>query len=259
MYSPEALASMIRLARSAGSLLFADEVMTGFYRTGRLFASEWVANPSGREFGSLSVVKSDAPDPELQTAAQLTAQTAAQPTSLSRAEDLGPDLISLSKGLTGGMMALGITACREQVYQAFHSTDRSRTFFHGHSYTANPLACAVSLASLDITLSDITAQAVARISQRQSAFIQQISTHPRVAQARSQGTIWAFEWKSERESSYFHPIRDQLYRYFLSRDLLLRPLGNTVYTMPPYCFEDEHLDAIQAAVLAMLEHNSWME
>jgi len=249
MYPPDALASMIRSVRKAGALVFADEVMTGFYRTGRLFASEWVGDPSDRqpEAGSKRTGANSAPE------------TSGPNIPKSEPEDLGPDLIALSKGITGGMMALGVTACREFVFQAFYSADRSRTFFHGHSYTANPLACAVALASLDLTLSDKTAEAVARISRKQTAFVQRIADHPRVSQARSQGTIWAFEWKSDEESSYFHPVRDQLYRYFLSRGLLLRPLGNTVYTMPPYCFQDEHIDAIQEAVMDLLENSNWSE
>jgi adenosylmethionine-8-amino-7-oxononanoate aminotransferase len=222
---------MISAVRQAGALVFADEVMTGFYRTGRLFASEWVEHaqelPSGTE--------------------------RQKPAGSLASLDLRPDLMSLSKGLTGGMMALGITACRDAIYQAFYGADKSLTFFHGHSYTANPLACSVALASLELTLSNETAKAVSRISTRQSAFVQTISNHPRVEHARSQGTIWAFDWNSGPETSYFHPIRDQLYRFFLKRDLLLRPLGNTLYTMPPYCFGEEHLDAVEAAVLALLD------
>ncbi|MBI1192895.1 MAG: aminotransferase class III-fold pyridoxal phosphate-dependent enzyme [Bacteroidetes bacterium] len=249
MHAPEALANMIRLVRSAGALVFADEVMTGFYRTGRLFASEWVTETSGQQSRSESVASGAFDSPF----------TSDVQTAPPNAEDLGPDLIALSKGLTGGMMALGVTACRDFVFNAFYSTDRSQTFFHGHSYTANPLACAVALASLDLTLSEKTALAVARISQKQSAFVQRIADHPRVSQARSQGTIWAFEWQSDQESSYFHPVRDQLYRYFLNCGLLLRPLGNTVYTMPPYCFEDDHIETIQDAVLHLLDNTHWLE
>jgi adenosylmethionine-8-amino-7-oxononanoate aminotransferase len=167
--------------------------------------------------------------------------------------DLRPDMVSLSKGLTGGMMALGVTACRESIYQAFCGADRSLTFFHGHSYTANPLACGVALASLELTLSDQTAKAVERISARQAAFVASLVNHPRVEHARSQGTIWAFDWKSDAQTSYFHPIRDQLYRFFLKRDILLRPLGNTLYAMPPYCFSEHNLETLESAVMELLD------
>ncbi|GAB4041685.1 adenosylmethionine--8-amino-7-oxononanoate transaminase [Spirosoma gilvum] len=198
MYQPEVLDKLIALARRHGTLIIADEVMTGFGRTGRLFASDYLHEK--------------------------------------------PDLMCLSKGLTGGTMALSITTCTQAIYEAFLSTDKHKTLFHGHSFTANPLACAASLASMDLLLSAETQQAIQRIAQRHTEFAQQLVDYSTVENIRQQGTLLAFDLKAGEQTSYFNSIRDVAYNFLLEQGILMRPLGNVLYLMPPYCTTDEQLD-----------------
>ncbi len=217
MYTPEVLDKMLARVRSSGALLLADEVMTGFYRTGRLFASD-------------------------------------------HAPANAPDIMALSKGLTGGAMALGLTLCRESIYEAFCSTRMEHTFFHGHSYTANPLACAAALASLDLTLSEQCASAVARIERNHRAFSDSLPSSAQVLNMRVQGSILALDLNLPGQGGYFHPVRKRLYPYFIERGVLLRPLGNTLYVMPPYCFSDDNLNMVYDVIHSMLEElPSWTE
>lgn len=204
MYEPDVLDKLIRLARQNGALIIADEVMTGFGRTGRLFASDHLQEK--------------------------------------------PDLISLSKGLTGGTMALGVTACTEAIYDAFLSDDKFKTLFHGHSFTANPLACTAALASLDLTLSNDTRANLLRITEQHAAFAERLAQHSNVANIRQRGTLLAFDLIAGEETSYFNNIRDKAYNFLLERGVLMRPLGNVLYLMPPYCTTNEQLQFAYAQV-----------
>ncbi len=208
MYSPEALDALIEKCREAGVLCIADEVMTGFGRTGRLFASDYLKNP--------------------------------------------PDIMCMSKGLTGGSLPLAVTSCTQAIYDEFWSDDKMKAFYHGHSYTANPLGCAAALASLELMLGKERQQDIPRIQARHETFMQKIAGHPALSDIRCRGTIIAFEFISPAATGYFNQLRDQLYNFFLDRGLLLRPLGNVIYIMPPYCITDEELqllyDAIEAAM-----------
>ncbi|WP_128547454.1 adenosylmethionine--8-amino-7-oxononanoate transaminase [Larkinella soli] len=210
MYEPEVLDRLIRLARSRGALVIADEVMTGFGRTGKLFAS-----------------------------LHLTEQ---------------PDLMCLSKGITGGTMALGVTTCTEAIYEAFLSEDKYRTLFHGHSFTANPVACAAAHASLDLLLSDETQHHIARIGRRHAAFTDRLRERSGVKNIRLQGTILAFELDAGGQTSYFNNIRDVAYHFLLERGVLMRPLGNVLYILPPYCMTDEQLDHVYDSIRQLLDH-----
>ena len=226
MHSAEALGALLEKAKDHGVLLMADEVMTGFYRTGSFFASDAIQETT-RQAGS-------------------------------KTEGITPDIISLSKGLTGGAMALGATACSQSIYEVFRSGKKEHTFFHGHSYTANPIACAAALASLTLSLSNETLQAVKRIEAQQAEFVKMLCGQERskngIAQnARSRGTILALEVATAGASSYFNPIRERIYPFFLDRNILLRPLGNTIYVLPPYCMTTEELASIHAAILELLE------
>ncbi len=246
MYSPEILGKMLRLVHDSGSLLLADEVMTGFYRTGQLFASSITQSlmPTSRsgDIGAVSALEEN-------HSGTGKSKTPGTPS---------PDIMTLSKGLTGGAMALGITACTPAIFDVFNSTDRAKTFFHGHSYTANPLACAAALASLELCLSGETADAVSRICAEQQAFWKQLQRNLLAENVRVCGTILAFELAVGGESSYFNPVRDRIYRFFLDKDILLRPLGNTVYVMPPYCFSTPELLRVHQAISELLEEaNSW--
>lgn len=164
-----------------------------------------------------------------------------------------PDVMCLSKGLTGGTLPLGVTSCTEQIYQAFLSNDRMKTLFHGHSYTANPLSCVAALASLDLLLDENTQRCIEQISKRHIEFMRSVQEHRRIKATRSLGTILVIEWLSFGDTNYFNYIRDQLYQYFLLRGILIRPLGNVLYLLPPYCIKDEELDYIYATIRLALE------
>lgn len=209
MYEPDVLDKLIRLARQHGALMITDEVMTGFGRTGNLFASHYLAEE--------------------------------------------PDLMCLSKGLTGGTIALGVTTCTSAIYDAFLSDDRYKTLFHGHSFTANPLACVAALASLDLLLSTDTQAAIKRIATQHQGFSQTLRQHPAVANVRQRGTILAFDLVAGGQASYFSNIRDIAYNFLLEQGVLMRPLGNVLYFLPPYCTSNEQLERGYGAVLALLE------
>ena len=213
MYQPKVLEQLLKLAHAADVLCIADEVMTGFGRTGKLFACDHIAE--------------------------------------------GPDLICLSKGITGGFMPLGVTACTETVANAFRASDPIKTFYHGHSYTANPLACAAALASLDLLLKDACNTQLQMINQQHQQFAQKIVTHKSVYDVRVQGTILAIELKTAAETSYFNPRRNQLYQHFIDKNILLRPLGNVLYLLPPYVISEAELSIIHHETEALL--NNWLE
>ncbi|MEZ0608447.1 adenosylmethionine--8-amino-7-oxononanoate transaminase [Fibrella sp. WM1] len=209
MYSPAVLDQLFSMARAKGALLIADEVMTGFGRTGKLFASHYLTEK--------------------------------------------PDLMCLSKGLTGGTMALGVTTCTQTIYDAFLSTDRMKTLFHGHSFTANPLACTAALASLDLLLTPERMADTERIAAQHARFADELRTQPRVANVRQLGTLLAFDLVTDGQTtSYFNNIRDVAYNFLLERDVLMRPLGNVLYLMPPYCTTNAQLDQAYEAVRALL-------
>jgi adenosylmethionine-8-amino-7-oxononanoate aminotransferase len=209
MYEPLVLEKLMQLAHAAGVLCIADEVMTGFGRTGELFACHHVGE--------------------------------------------GPDLICMSKGITGGFMPLGVTACTSAIAEAFRQPEPSKTFYHGHSYTANPLACAAGLASLDLLLAEECIAQRTMIEQAHRAFAARVGVHPAVREVRVRGTILALELESTEGTSYFNSRRNQLYQFFLDRDILLRPLGNVVYLLPPYVITKQELEGVYAALEALLE------
>ena len=210
MYRPEALDPLITLCRDHELITIADEVMTGFGRTGTYFASD-----------------------------QLNEK---------------PDVMCLSKGLTGGTMAMGITTCPQAIYDAFYADDKMQTFFHGHSFTANPVACAAALASWELLQQHATWQQIQQITEKHEAFIRYIKDHPNVKAARQTGTILALELGGQEATSYFSKITDQLKPFFMEQGLLIRPLGNTLYLMPPYCITADELDQLYQGVEAGLAY-----
>ena len=159
-----------------------------------------------------------------------------------------PDIMCFSKGLTGGTMALGVTTCSTQIYDAFLSDDRLKTLFHGHSFTANPVACAAALASMDLFIEPSTRQNIERIEQMHTLFLQKIKNHPKIKTIRQTGTILAMEWETGNDTSYFSSLRDTLYNYFLNAGIILRPLGNIIYILPPYCITNDELAYIYSHV-----------
>ncbi|WP_051633387.1 adenosylmethionine--8-amino-7-oxononanoate transaminase [Thermonema rossianum] len=208
MYSPEILDQLLHIAQKHDIICIADEVMTGFGRTGRLFASEYCLHK--------------------------------------------PDIICLSKGLTGGTMALGVTACTERIIEPFRQEDIMKTFFHGHSFTANPLACAAANASLDLLLRPECMSRISAIAQAHLDFEARIRDHRRVRDVRCMGTIFALEIETEQQTHYFNEARHHLYNYFLDKGVLLRPLGNVVYVLPPYVITGEELQMAYAVIEEML-------
>ena len=209
MYEARYLDELILHCRQNGILTIADEVMTGFGRTGKLFASDHLLEQA--------------------------------------------DLMCFSKGLTGGTMALGLTTCTSDIYNAFLSDDKLKTLFHGHSFTANPVACSAALASLDLLLDKETPKNIDRITQSHQEFLNKIKDHPRLKNIRQTGTILAMEWESTGETSYFNNLRDNLYNFFLDQGIILRPLGNIVYVLPPYCINTEQLNYVYLKIEEALE------
>lgn len=209
MYTPEMLDQLIHLAQSQGVICIADEVMTGFGRTGKLFASHYLQQQ--------------------------------------------PDIFCLSKGLTGGFLPMGVTTCTQAIYDAFWSDDKRKMFFHGHSFTANPLGCAAALASLDLLLIPDCQENIQRIAASHQNFKEKLSSHPKVKEIRYTGTVLAVEFKTSEDTSYFNNIRDKLYNFFINKGVLLRPLGNLIYVLPPYCITREQLESVYDVMEEALE------
>jgi len=163
-----------------------------------------------------------------------------------------PDMICLSKGLTGGTMPMGITTCAQHIFDAFYDDDRMKTLYHGHSYTANPIACTAGLASLDITLSEQCLADRTRIIAAHKAFAQKIVAHPSIKDIRQEGTIIALELNTGTQTSYHNAQRDFIYKFFLGKGILMRPLGNIIYIIPPYCISSEQLQHIYNSIEELL-------
>ena len=204
MYEPQYLDALIAVTTEKNIISIADEVMTGFGRTGKNFAINYLNNQ--------------------------------------------PDIICLSKGITGGFMPLGVTVCAQQIFDAFYADDTSKTFFHGHSYTANPLACAAANASMELLVGEKCQQQIQFICERHRHFAASIQNNELVKEVRQQGTILAIEIKTGEATSYFNSIQTFFYDFYLSQNIFLRPLGNVVYIMPPYCITNEELDKVYTAI-----------
>ena len=202
VWPKEFLQGVRRLCDQFGTLMIADEVLTGFGRTGRMFACE---------HGPVS-----------------------------------PDILCLSKALTGGYLPLAVTAATGPVYEAFLSNDRSKTFFHGHSYTANPLGCAVGLASLDLFRTEGVLQRVQALERQLRSGLEPLRDWPNVGDVRVIGGVGIVELVSDKPSKaaggYLAGIGPKLYEEFLERGLLLRPLGNVLYFMPPYVISESETE-----------------
>ena len=199
IYPARVLAEMRAICARHDVLFIADEVMTGWGRTGTLLACEQAG--------------------------------------------IVPDLLCLSKGLTGGAVPLAVTMASEAIYDAHLSTDRSRMFFHSSSYTANPIACASANANLAIWRDEPVLARIADLGVRQRERLAVLASDPAVRNIRALGTITAFEL-GLNGADYLSELGPRLLAWFRDRDILLRPLGNTLYVMPPYCIDDDDLDRI---------------
>ena len=212
MYEPAHMDELLTIAKEKNILCIADEVMTGFGRTGKNFAIEYLQQQ--------------------------------------------PDIICLSKGITGGFMPLGVTVCTQQIFDAFYADETAKTFFHGQSYTANPLACSAANASMELLIADKCQQQIQHISTRHAAFALNIQHHIFIKEIRQRGTILAIELNTAENSSYFNSIQSVAYQYFMSKGIFLRPLGNIVYVMPPYCITDDELDKVYEVIKTSLDYLS---
>jgi adenosylmethionine-8-amino-7-oxononanoate aminotransferase len=207
MYRPDHLEMLIKMAQEADVLTIADEVMTGFGKTGKNFASEYMHSQ--------------------------------------------PDVICLSKSLTAGVAPMALTCCSQQVYDAFYDDEMSKGFFHGHTYSANPLACTAAIAGLDLLKSDEIQNNIERIHKRHLEFEQRIASHHKVKQTRVTGVIFALDLDIKMDR--YGNLRDRLYAFFMEKGVFLRPLGNTIYTLPPFVIADDELDLIYQVIEECLE------
>jgi adenosylmethionine-8-amino-7-oxononanoate aminotransferase len=164
-----------------------------------------------------------------------------------------PDIVCLSKGLTGGVLPLGLTVATEDIYNAFLSEDKLKALLHGHSFTGNALACAAACASMDLFDLDCTWKRIDWIEQQHADFLKKIAAFSCVHSIRQLGTIAAFDIQVEEGSSYFSSIRDRIYDFYLAHGVLLRPLGNVVFFNPPYCISAEELESVYKVTLELIE------
>jgi adenosylmethionine---8-amino-7-oxononanoate aminotransferase len=189
-------------------LLIADEVLTGFGRTGKMFACDLAG--------------------------------------------IAPDLMCLSKGITGGFLPMGVTLCSDRVERAFRSENRLHTFYHGHSYTGSALACAAANASLQIFEDEPVFERTAAIAEITAERLAQLKDFALVGDIRQMGTIGAIELRAD-DAGYLSAMRPKLYQFFLERGVLLRPLGNVIYVLPPYVISEAELNRVYDVILDAIQ------
>jgi len=212
MYKTTLLDTLLALAKAKGVVCIADEVFTGFYRTGKFLASNYLQQV--------------------------------------------PDIIALSKGITGGTLPLGVTSSSSHILEAFDSDSFEKTFFHGHSYTANPIACAAANASWGLLNSKECLSAIEMISTNHEKFAVTIKSKFNLSRCESLGTILAIEIPTQAATSYSNELRKRIYPHFLNQGILLRPLGNVLYILPPYVITQEELNIIYSAIKGFLREVS---
>jgi adenosylmethionine---8-amino-7-oxononanoate aminotransferase len=224
MYEPKALDELLKICEENNVITIADEVFTGFYRTGTFFASQQMS--------------------------------------------VSPDLICLSKGLTGGVLPLAVTSCSEKIFSVFKTDDKFKTFLHGHSFTGNPVACAAAIANISLFEEESFPDKIKLIEEKHNQFLKELSERFNFILVRQKSTIAAIEINNEESSGYLNSLKDYLYSFFISRRVILRPLGNVVYIVPPYCITNKELDRIYEVItecLAGIKENNfksiaqWME
>ncbi|MCX7744351.1 MAG: adenosylmethionine--8-amino-7-oxononanoate transaminase [Flavobacteriales bacterium] len=168
--------------------------------------------------------------------------------------NIKPDFVCLSKALTGGYLPLGVTAFTSSIARSFQSEDVRHTFYHGHSFTANPLACTAALASLELIDKENTASKVHQIAQWHEEAANSFTTHPVVRDVRSMGLVLAMDIQTSYDEYFYNdPIREILYREFLNRGVLVRPLGNVVYVLPPACITEQQMKSVYQTMHEVLE------
>jgi adenosylmethionine---8-amino-7-oxononanoate aminotransferase len=207
MYDAELLDKLLHIAKQNKVLTIADEVMTGFGKTGKNFASEYMSNQ--------------------------------------------PDIICMSKSLTAGVAPMALTSCTQKVYDAFYDDDITKGLFHGHTYSANPLACSAAIAGIDLLTSEDFQKKIKKINSRHKGFEKRIKNHFKVKSTRSLGVIFALDLNVKMDR--YGKLRDKLFNYFMDAGVFLRPLGNTIYILAPYVISDSELDRIYEVIENSLE------
>ncbi len=202
IFNEKLLNELIEIAQKHDTLCIADEVMTGFGKTGKNFASEFMEHQ--------------------------------------------PDMVCMSKSLTGGLVPLALTSVSKKVYDAFLSDENTKAFFHGHTYSANPTACTAALASIELLQSDEMQQNIKRIIKKHEEFNDRIKNHPKVKTTRQKGVIFALDLNVNMER--YGDLRYQLFDFYMKNGVCLRPLGNTVYLLPPYITSDAQLDKMYKVI-----------
>jgi adenosylmethionine-8-amino-7-oxononanoate aminotransferase len=203
MQDPSTLNKLLKLAHEHQVITIADEVMTGFYRTGKRFAIDYLKEK--------------------------------------------PNIICLAKALTGGILPLSLTLCQQKIYEAFYSDDKTKALLHGHSFTGNALGCAVANASLDLLETAETKTNIKNIENLHKNFMKEIEGDNKY-EIRVMGTILAIEFKNQEKAGYFNSLSETLSQFFISKNMLLRPLGNIIYLIPPYCTTEEDLLPVYQAL-----------
>mgnify|MGYP000715167950 FL=1 len=209
MYEPAALDTLIRMCKDNNVLTIADEVMTGFGKTGKTFATDYLIEQ--------------------------------------------PDMMCLSKALTGGTIPMAITTFTQEIFEAFYDEDINKALFHGHTFTANPTGCAAALASLELLQTPEMQANILRVNANHLAFEKRVKSHPKVVTTRVLGVIFALGIKTESAVSYYGNLRNKLYNFFIENGVILRPVGNIVYILPPYIITDEQLEKVYQVVENALE------
>jgi adenosylmethionine-8-amino-7-oxononanoate aminotransferase len=207
MYDADGLNEILKICQANNIITVADEVMTGFGKTGKNFASEYLEEQ--------------------------------------------PDIICLSKALTAGLMPMAITSCSMKIYDAFYANDIAKGLFHGHTYTANPLACTAALAGLELLNSEEIQKNIQQVIRSHKEFIAKIKGHPKVTNSRQLGVIMAFDLNIEMER--YGNLRNKLFQHFMENGVFLRPLGNTIYILAPYVISQKELQEVYNTILSALE------
>ncbi|MFV0573024.1 MAG: adenosylmethionine--8-amino-7-oxononanoate transaminase [Xanthomarina gelatinilytica] len=202
MHDAEGLELILKFCKENNIVTVADEVMTGFGKTGKHFASDYM--------------------------------------------ETKPDIMCLSKALTAGLLPMAITTCSQDVYDAFYSDDIGKGLFHGHTYSANPLACTAALAGLELLQSEDMQKNIKRITASHEAFNLRIKQHPKVNSTRQRGVIFALDLNTEM--SRYGNLRDKLFQFFMEQGVFLRPLGNTIYIQAPYVISDVQLEKVYQTI-----------
>lgn len=207
MYESAFLDELLGIAKYHSVLAIADEVMTGFGKTGKNFASEYLSNQ--------------------------------------------PDIICLAKSLTGGLVPMAITSCTQNVYDAFLSDDITKGFFHGHTYSANPIACTAALAAIELLKSEAIQNNITRIIRTHQNFDSRIKNHPKVKKTRQLGVIYALDLNIEMER--YGGLRNKLFNFFMKNGVYLRPLGNTIYILAPFVITEKQLKKVYKTIEDVLD------